>query len=366
LPSRAIVFVHLYNDRSGSPKVLSQSVRALHAAGYHVETITSRHVGGFLDDVPGVRRTLFYCRSEYKLLTLICYVISQIYLFLICLTYIRRDVIFHINTMMPFGAALASWIIRKPVVYHVHETSLRPRVLKRLLRSIIRLTAFRVIFVSKYLEKQEGFPTIPCEVIYNALDMLPEFSMSSRRLIPFRVLMVCSLKRYKGVDEFIKIARHVQTVRPEISFRLILNAVRRDVDQFFTSVNIPDNVYIETRRSSLDEVYSSSSLLMNLSRPDEWVETFGLTLIEGMSYGLPVIAPPVGGPVEIVEDGVDGYLISCYEIERITNAIIMLAEDVHLYERLSQNARNHVLKYSPSKFSREIVDFYDRLRSTAN
>jgi len=32
------------------------------------------------------------------------------------------------------------------------------------------------------------------------------------------------------------------------------------------------------------------------------VETFGLTILEGMTYKLPAIVPPVGGVIELVEE----------------------------------------------------------------
>ena len=59
-----IVFVHLFNDRSGSPKVLSQIALAMSALGRSVEVLTSYHQDGFLTGLPGRRRQVFYRRSE--------------------------------------------------------------------------------------------------------------------------------------------------------------------------------------------------------------------------------------------------------------------------------------------------------------
>ena len=43
--------------------------------------------------------------------------------------------------------------------------------------------------------------------------------------------------------------------------------------------------------------------------PIEWPEPFGLVMIEAMACGTPVIAYPYGSAVEVVEDGVTGYLV---------------------------------------------------------
>ena len=42
--------------------------------------------------------------------------------------------------------------------------------------------------------------------------------------------------------------------------------------------------------------------------PSEWFETFGLTIIEAYSTGLPVIASAVGAAAELVRDGSTGLL----------------------------------------------------------
>ena len=166
-----IVFVHLFNDRSGSPKVLSQVVSAMAQHGADIEVLTSNYEDGFLNGLPGIRRNIFYRRSENKLFTLFYFLMAQIFLFVQCLSYWRRDVVFYVNTMMPCGAALAARLMGKQVIYHLHETSLRPALLKKILRLVIRMTASKIIFVSNYLCKVEGFSNIPQYVVHNALNL---------------------------------------------------------------------------------------------------------------------------------------------------------------------------------------------------
>src|SRR5690606_174306 len=96
--SKQLIFVHLFNDRSGSPKVLSQIVPAMSALGRSVEVLTSSHQDGFLTGLPGQRRQVFYRRSESKLITLFYYLLSQAHLFFSCLRYWPQDVIFYVNT----------------------------------------------------------------------------------------------------------------------------------------------------------------------------------------------------------------------------------------------------------------------------
>lgn len=353
---KKIIFVHLFNDRSGSPKVLLQTMRALSNAGYQVELFTSSHKGGFLDSAPGLRHTLFYRRHDNKWLTLLYYALSQILLFFQCLQFFRKDVVFHINTMMPFGAALAAKLMRKKVVYHVHESSIRPKLLKFFLRSVIRISASHVILVSKFLKFNEGFSGKDF-LIYNALELAPT-DQGVKINNDFSVLMVCSLKRYKGVDEFLKVAKKVSSMSKKINFTLVLNASEKEISKYFVGVTFPDNLTVYSRQENLEGFYSSSSILINLSRPNEWVETFGLTLLEGMSYSLPVIAPPVGGPAEIIQHGVQGFLIDSSEIDNIASSIAELEKNSTLYYKMSRNAHERSLDFTPDSFAANIVNFY--------
>ena len=115
----------------------------------------------------------------------------------------------------------------------------------------------------------------------------------------FIVTMICSLKEYKGVLEFITIASNLVS-QNHISFKLILNAEQTEINNYFENKNIPSNIEIFSKQKDLEPFYSKSSLVLNLSRVDICIETFGLTIIEAMAYGIPVIVPPVGGVIGVL------------------------------------------------------------------
>jgi glycosyltransferase involved in cell wall biosynthesis len=98
--------------------------------------------------------------------------------------------------------------------------------------------------------------------------------------------------------------------------------------------------------------------MMNLSRVDEWVETFGLTIVEAMAFGVPVIVPPVGGPTEIVRDGIDGYFISSYETQKIAQNIKDLANNEATCLILSENARERVQFFNETIFVDKITTLF--------
>ncbi len=77
-------------------------------------------------------------------------------------------------------------------------------------------------------------------------------------------------------------------------------------------------------------------------------ETFGLVIIESMANGTPVIATDRGGPLEIIEDGVDGLLYDGSSGD-LSEKIRLLYENKKLKERLASQS----LKKVHTKFNRE-------------
>ena len=112
---------------------------------------------------------------------------------------------------------------------------------------------------------------------------------------------------------------------------------------------MPVNLDVLPTQKNVHPLYSSSHLVLNLSHPEQWIETFGMTILEGMYYGLPSIAPPVGGPAEIIKNEQNGFLIDQRNLEDIADQIQELAKNKKLYRRMSHNALQEVTQFSHQK-----------------
>ena len=356
---KKIIFAHLLNDYSGSPKVLSQVIKAVQKEEFGVELYTGKSENGFLSELTDKHHHYFYKRLENKYLTFVTFMFSQISLFFKLLKHRNEDIVIYINTMLPFGAGLAGKIMGKPVYYHIHEISLTPASFKCFLRFIVQKTASKVIFVSKSVEEVESFISIPQQVIYNALpNEFVKIAIKSPyqhlRYENFNVLMICSLKAYKGIEEFVYLADRCER-QTNIIFTLVLNAEQSAIDEYYKGRVLPSNMTLVPRQNNLIPYYQQASLVLNLSRIDEWVETFGLTIAEAMAFGVPVIVPPIGGPIEIVHDGQEGYLISSYETEKIAKIIMELSKDEKRCIDLSKAARKRAENFNEVDFEKNIL-----------
>jgi len=353
-----IIGVHLLNDFSGSPLVFSQALQALQSAGHEIVIHTSNGRNGFLDRVIAKKEYFPYKFYSNAVVRLFAFCFSQLFLFFQLMQYRKQDVVIYVNTLLPFGAALAGRWMNKKVFYHVHESYIQPAPLKSFLRFVAAKTAHTVFYVSYYLFKEECIEKVNACVIHNTLpdtfvSKAKEASYSTTSDEKFVVLMVCSLKEYKGVPQFLSLAKR----HPNLTFELVLNASEDDIKEYFKST--PDNLKIFSVQKDLDAFYSRASLVMNLTNPDVCIETFGMTLLEAMCYGVPVIAPNCGGPTEIVVDAKNGFQISVKDEALLDFRLEFLSKNPDFMQVLSDGARKTAQGFESEKFRNAIISEFE-------
>jgi phosphatidylinositol alpha 1,6-mannosyltransferase len=125
---------------------------------------------------------------------------------------------------------------------------------------------------------------------------------------------------------------------------------------------IPRAAFLGERRGDeLAALYASMDVFVH-SGP---YETFGQTLQEAAASGLPVIAPAAGGPLDLVDDGVTGYLVPPGEPDAFTAAVARLAGDPALRKAFGAAGRQKVLGRSWSALTDELLGHYAAVLGTA-
>ncbi len=88
-------------------------------------------------------------------------------------------------------------------------------------------------------------------------------------------------------------------------------------------------------------------------------EGIPMTILEAMSHGIPAIAPFVGGLPEIIENGVDGFLIQGRDPQHYAEKCNQLLSNPNVYHAISQVAREKIeKKYSVSIMSQQYIKAY--------
>lgn len=349
-----VIATHLLNDHSGSPKVLMQLLKHWSEQQLEVHLYIGNPNNGFLSGIPKVNYHYYgYRFAKNPLLRFLKLFGCQFWLLLLLVFKLKKHDIIYVNTVLPFGAGIAGWLRGCKVIYHLHETSVKPKLLKKFLFGVLRITATEVVYVSHFLAHQEPIEK-NTHILYNVLEhdfmVQSQKNRNSLKAEPI-VLMICSLKPYKGIEAFWTLAER----NPDFIFKLVLNANTSEIDAYYKGRKQPENLLLYSTQENTHPFYQEASIIVNLSDTELWVETFGLTILEGMSYGLPAIVPPVGGVVELVEDGKNGYLIDSKNIELISEKLNELFCDKALYKKMSNNAQAISSHFSETTFKREAM-----------
>lgn len=356
-----IVFIHLLNDSSGSPLVLNGTIKAIRSVNPCIKLYIGSQGDGILSRC-GIPITRYWYRRSMgsRLLTLFSFLTSQIILFFKLLNdrSIKKNALVFVNTLLPFGAAVYGKITGRKVVYHIHEISVTPRPLKYLLTGIARITSSFNIYVSDNHLKSLVIPQVPARRVYNSLDA--DFIDRSEKSVYkhryeryFQVLMIASLRDYKGLPELIELANLLHDY-PDIRFDLVVNNDAKEINQYFAGRNLPSNIKVHPRTSDTASFYRKANLVLNLSRVDECVETFGMTILESISFGIPVIVPPVGGPSELIADGVQGFRVDSRNIDLLKERVLLLFRNKEVALRMSAECRKRAADFSPECFAENI------------
>lgn len=353
-----IVCFHLFNDYSGSPKVLRTVIEGLLEKGYNIDLVTSR--GGVLDELKGKKnlrlRQYDYRFSRNIVIRAMRYAWVQLMVFFMALGYMfKRNTVIYINTILPVGAAIGGRVACKKVVYHYHENAKAKSTAYRILAKIMQWIASDIICVSQYqrsfLRRKKRVHIVPNALCSSFVEKLsPD---SNRAFEAKRVLMLGSLKGYKGTDEFIALAKRMN----KYSFELVINDSQENIDKYLEERNIipTSNLTIYPRQEDVTPFYNRASLVLNLTNKAQAIETFGLTALEAMAAGLPVIVPTVGGIAEMVTDGKNGFKIDIQELDKIEKGVEDILTNEKIYLSLSSNALEKSKQYYPKQMIEHIA-----------
>lgn len=220
-----------------------------------------------------------------------------------------------------------------------------------------------VTAVSQYLKnvtEHQFSINIPIEVIYNFVD-LRRFKHSDknhfkRAIAPNgeRILIhVSNFRRVKRVEEVVRIFHGILSQLPSKLLLVGDGPDRVACEQLANQLGIIDHVIFLGKQEAIEEILSVSDLFMLPSA----TESFGLSALEAMACGVPVIASNVGGLPEVVQHGISGYLADVGDIDSMVEYGISLLKDDQLYAAFSQSAYEQSLKFNIDN----IMDQYEQL-----
>lgn len=294
---------------------------------------------------------------------------------------IRAGIVLGLARLLPPGLRLPR---ATATVVHVRDVLPPGKASAATLRLIAR-TATAVVANSEHTAAavRATAPTARVEAIPNPVDLRrfdPEAidrnaararlgEAGGRELV---LGVVAQLTPWKGQDTAIEALGELR--REGIDAQLLLigaakfvaAATRFDNERYVGGLHelaaregVADRVSWLGEREDVPELLRALDVLLLPS----WEEPFGRALIEAMALEVPVLATEVGGPREIVREGVDGRLLPPREPASWASAVRGLREDPELRSRMGRAGRERVCElFTSERHAAAMLDLYERAR----
>ena len=195
-----------------------------------------------------------------------------------------------------------------------------------------------LVFVSEYTKqhwiKYRGLNNKNIHVVYNAIDILER---DYRHCVedPFVVSFVGRLSEEKNPKFFCELAKFISAKYE--NFQFVLYGDGPLMSDLFSLYH--DVVDFKGFVDNTDIIYPNTSVLLMTSL----FENCPMAILEAASYGVPCVAPRVGGIPEIVVDGKTGLLYDNYEVEDIAKILVSIKNN---YKAFSSRAINQARLFS--------------------
>jgi glycosyltransferase involved in cell wall biosynthesis len=154
----------------------------------------------------------------------------------------------------------------------------------------------------------------------------------------FRITSFGPLQQRRGIDYLINAISIISKQYPQVELCITGDGPHRPFLQSLVArLGLDRNVKLlgYVPRSDLIRILESSRLYCHPSLH----ETFGLSILEAMSVGRPIVAANSVGPSEIVVDKHTGFLVPVRNTEALATAILRIFEDPSLTLQMGQNSR---------------------------
>lgn len=286
------------------------------------------------------------------------------------------DVI-HSHDWLSFGAGMkAQEVSGRPLVVHVHATEFdrtggamgdeRVHAIEQTgcqrANKIITVSGLtRDIVVNKY-----GIPATKVSVVHNGLDhgsyatgAPPTNGLMQLKSLGYKiVLFVGRITLSKGVDHLIYSARDVIKYDPKVLFVIAGSGeMERQIVQLTADLGISGNVIFAgwARGKELSGLYKAADLFVMPSVS----EPFGLTALESLIHGTPIIISKQSGVSEVLTHALK---VDFWDTDELTNKILTSLKYPSLRQTLAENGKAQAYGSSWDRAADKCVSIYNQLK----
>lgn len=286
----------------------------------------------------------------------------------------RLDIL-HVHYAIPHSvsAYLARAMMgerRIPIVTTLHGTDI---TLVGSNRSYLPITRFAIeesdaaTAISEYLRQttlKEFGITRPIDVISNFVNcdvFHPQDKNSHRQdFAPHGEKILVHLSNFRPVKRVTDVVEIFARVRQEIPARLLMigdGPDRTAAEWLARENNLSDDVLFLGKQNQVQDLLCCADLVL---LPSD-LESFGLVALEAMACAVPCVCSKVGGLPEVVEDGVEGFLVPPRDVDTMAARALEILADPDLQHKMGEAGRRRALsQFCASKIIPQYEQLYQR------
>jgi N-acetyl-alpha-D-glucosaminyl L-malate synthase BshA len=279
----------------------------------------------------------------------------------------------HVHYAIPHASAayMAKQILKKkgkdiPVITTLHGTDITLVGKDKTFEPVVTFSineSDAITAVSENLKKEtyHNFAVEKeIEVIYNFVDIE---RFSKKPLDAFKKVLApngekiiahaSNFRKVKRVNDVIKIFHQINKAIPSKLLMVGDGPDRPEAEELCRELNLCDDIRFLGKQQEMEEILAISDLFLLTSD----YESFGLSALEAMAAGVPVISTNAGGLPEINLHGKTGYMANVGDINALSKLGIDLLQNEEQLALFRKNAIEHAAQFSINR----IVPLYEKL-----
>jgi len=247
------------------------------------------------------------------------------------------------TTRYSFYGALFSKVLGIPFIWHnrVIETA-------GWKESLIAILSSKIIVISDFVGRKFNKFSYKTIKIYNAIDfesikitkskeeLKNELGIKNEHLIG----IFSRLVKWKGHNLFIEVSKKIIENKIESKFLILGEGEeKKNIENKIRELGLSNYFFVLGYKENVYDFINLCDIVCNFSIEPE---PFGRTIIEAMALKKVVFSTNIGGPNEIIDDGIDGFLCRA-DAGIISEKIVKILKDSEMMNKIEENAYKKVL-----------------------
>lgn len=174
-----------------------------------------------------------------------------------------------------------------------------------------------------------------------------------------KVIAVGRLEHQKGFERLIQAWKIVVKECPDWSLHIVGDGeLKTDLQKQIDNVGLSNKIVLGKAEEDMISVYRNASILAMSS----YYEGLPMVLLEAQAVGLPIVSFACKcGPKDVVENGVDGFLVEEGNVDALAEKLIILIKDEALRKRMGKAAYERSERYTEERIMKQWTDLFNEV-----